>query len=65
MRSFQGSQNKTVKFTEINPVEDFAFTQCTSSILQFLGVFLVLFQYETVFNDCEQISNPVLECLKL
>ena len=23
MRSFQGSQNKTVKITEINPVEDF------------------------------------------
>ena len=36
MKSFQGSQNKTIKSTEINPVEDFAFTQCTSTILQFL-----------------------------
>ena len=41
MRNFQGSQDRTVKITEINPVEDFAFTQCTSLILQFL--FLLYF----------------------
>ena len=39
MRSFQGLQEITVKITEINPVEDFAFTQCTSVILQFLFYF--------------------------
>ena len=53
---FSRVKNKTVKITEINPIEDFSFTQCTSRksfILQFF-----LFQYEVVFNEIKQsIAN--------
>ena len=37
MRSFQGSQDRTAKITQINRVEDFAFSPCTSLILLFRG----------------------------
>ena len=45
---FQESQ-KTVKITEINHVEDFAFTQYTSFLLQF--ILFVLFQYEAFLKN--------------
>ena len=42
LRSSQGSQNNTVKITEINPVEDFAFIRCTSFNFCFISVLMKL-----------------------
>ena len=57
MISFQGLKYKTVKITDINPVEDLAFTHCTAFIVQFLFV-VALFQFEAVFSESKQfIAN--------